>query len=255
MKEIFKQLKGWEHRYFVSNKGRVKHETKTGLERKTNIKIDKYGNPYIYLTYYRNDKRCTTHRTVASLVLEAFVGGYYKKRPIKFKDGNIKNVRLTNLSWEYGFQGNINESYVENLVDCNLSEEDKYLKYFLLTDKFKYIKKLVMRNAGLYYTMFVDYRIQKHFNDYINEFTFYIYKWAKEGRLKPLENSHLLYTFLKRRVRFDTKKIVQKKVGENEVLTDKNYLFQYENKGHITEIYGDYEDIGDEISEMFSNLC
>lgn len=92
MQEIWKDIKGYEDLYQVSNLGRVKNK-KTNNIRKTYI--SKIG--YYAINLYKKDNRKTTflHRLIA----EAFIPNPNNLPCVNHKDENKLNNNLDNLEW------------------------------------------------------------------------------------------------------------------------------------------------------------
>ena len=103
--ESWKDVKGYEGFYQVSNKGQVKSlerltEAKPGVLRKVSKRILKPGinsSGYYSVVLCRNGKRksVTVHRIVA----EAFIPKKAKKKDINHIDGNKRNNDSFNLEW------------------------------------------------------------------------------------------------------------------------------------------------------------
>ena len=98
MKEIWKDIKGYEGLYQVSNKGNVKslNYNRTGEERILRPWVD--NNEYLRVKLYRkgNCKKLLVHR----LVLMAFAPiNNMDKFDVNHKDENKKNNNLDNLEW------------------------------------------------------------------------------------------------------------------------------------------------------------
>lgn len=92
--EIWKDIKGFEGRYQVSNMGRVRSLLRHGLIRKQK----KYmSSGYLCVVLYKNGKymRFTVHRLVAI----HFVDGYKKGYIVNHKDEDKHNNRSDNLEW------------------------------------------------------------------------------------------------------------------------------------------------------------
>jgi hypothetical protein len=94
MEEIWKDIKGFEGRYQVSNLGRIKSLLRNGLIRKQK----EFGNSgYLFVVLFKNRKyiRFSVHRLVA----EHFVDGYKKGYIVNHKDEDKHNNRSDNLEW------------------------------------------------------------------------------------------------------------------------------------------------------------
>ena len=93
--ELWKDVVGYEGRYQVSNRGRVKSLIRKGLIMSPSKK--KNGNEYV--VNLSNGVKCRVFM-VHRLVLEAFVGPRPEKHIAIAKDGNIGNTVLNNLMWK-----------------------------------------------------------------------------------------------------------------------------------------------------------
>lgn len=102
--EIWRDVKGYEGRYEVSNYGRVRQ--KIDLFKKCNKKaikiikpdinyIKRYG--YLRVNPYKDNK--SKHFFVHRLVAEAFMPNPYNLPMINHKDEDRSNSRLDNLEW------------------------------------------------------------------------------------------------------------------------------------------------------------
>lgn len=125
MKEIFKDIKGYEGLYQISNLGRIKslarrkkarrnkagiHYTLPVTEKIMRLRPDKnFG--YYYTNLSKNGKMKThkAHRLVA----EHFIPNPQNKYAVNHKDGNKANNTITNLEW-------VTQS--ENEIHANLNK-------------------------------------------------------------------------------------------------------------------------------------
>ncbi len=119
--EIWKDIKGYEGLYQISNLGRVKslaREKKNGVNSKQNI-------PEIILNIYDNGKGykrtnlCKNNiiksNYIHRLVAEAFILNSKNEREVNHKDGNKANNNVTNLEW-CNRKENVLHSCINNLV-------------------------------------------------------------------------------------------------------------------------------------------
>lgn len=99
MKEIWKDIVGFEGLYQVSNLGRVKslNYHKSGKERVLKNRLGQIKTIYPHVGLYKNGtmKECTVHRLVA----EAFIANPENKEEVNHIDGNKCNNHISNLEW------------------------------------------------------------------------------------------------------------------------------------------------------------
>lgn len=100
MQEIWKDIKGYEELYQVSNLGRVKSLPKSGknnaILKERILKLRINDNGYCIVDLYKNKSRKV--KKVHRLVMESFIGEN-KYLDIKHKDGNKQNNKLENLEY------------------------------------------------------------------------------------------------------------------------------------------------------------
>ena len=94
MKEVWKDVEGYEGRYEVSNLGRVKsnHQYKGGIMKEQQTKR---GDKYVYLTKNNALKMFK----ISFLVARAFIENPEKKENVRYKDGIPSNCTADNLEW------------------------------------------------------------------------------------------------------------------------------------------------------------
>lgn len=132
MKEIWKDIKGYEGLYQVSNMGRVKSLKRISLDgRRIEEKILKYKRAgrgqYQCVRLYKNNT--SKYKTIHRLVAEAFVPNPNNLPQVNHKDENSKNNIYSNLEWCTG-------KYNVNYGTRNLRMKEK-TNYKLLTEKLK----------------------------------------------------------------------------------------------------------------------
>lgn len=114
MKEVWKDVKGYEGYYQVSNCGRVRSvdrvvpynkKSDSGKTFYSHIKsrmlhpqIDKFNRcPRYTVILQKNHK--TTCKSVGTLMAEAFISHKCKNPRLHYKDGNSFNMTLSNMYW------------------------------------------------------------------------------------------------------------------------------------------------------------
>lgn len=144
MKEIWKDIKGYEGEYQISNKGRIKSLSKTkvrdnitGITYKTKEKImrpacNKKG--YLGTMIGRNGK--TKSVKVHRLVAEAFIPNPLRLHEVNHIDGNKSNNSVENLEW-VTHQENMAHAARENLMN----KKSKLSRYEIHNMREQYIPK------------------------------------------------------------------------------------------------------------------
>lgn len=130
-KEVWKDIKGYEGLYQVSNLGNVKSLDRTitrknGISQHINEKLlSKWIGEYVYVILYKNGLGKTY--TIHSLVAEAFVFKGKDNSIVNHKDENKHNNEVSNLEWcNYIYNNNYNlkaEKIGEKLKNGKLSRK------------------------------------------------------------------------------------------------------------------------------------
>lgn len=135
-KEIWKDIKGFEKRYQVSNLGRIKSLSKFinnnpksksigfySKERILNFFDNKKG--YQLVKLYKDNKHYTIK--VHRLVAEAFISNPNNLPQVNHIDGNKKNNRVDNLEWCTAKENQVH-AWKNNLIKKRIGKENKLSK-------------------------------------------------------------------------------------------------------------------------------
>ena len=137
MKEIWKDIKGYEGLYQVSNLGNVRSLITYKYSKKQNKcieiirekvlkpSIDKHNYKFVVLTRNRIRKTIKVHRLIA----ENFIENTNNKPLINHIDGNKLNNNINNLEWVTNSE-NIKHAYSNNLID--IRKKQKKVVFFAI---------------------------------------------------------------------------------------------------------------------------
>lgn len=99
MKEEWKEIKGFEGAYMISNTGKVLSLPRKGTKHKEpclrSLSLNHDGYVKVRLLYKDKDETARVHRLVA----EAFIPNPAGKETVNHKDGNKENNNVDNLEW------------------------------------------------------------------------------------------------------------------------------------------------------------
>lgn len=144
--EIWKDIKGYEGRYQVSNRGNVKSLNYNHTGKIKNLKFRKPNtyNQYMTIELCKNNKKEVffIHRLVA----EAFIPNPRKMPVVNHIDGNKTNNKSDNLEW-CSYSSNVRHAYDTRLI----KQKNRAVNQYSLDGK--YIKswngvREVQRNLG-----------------------------------------------------------------------------------------------------------
>ena len=105
LKKEWKEIKGYEGKYIVSNYGEVislprykqNHSKKQYVDPKEILKYTSPNNGYVYVCLY--DKNKLKNMRLHKLVAQAFIPNPFNLPQINHIDGNKQNNRADNLQW------------------------------------------------------------------------------------------------------------------------------------------------------------
>lgn len=170
MNEIWKDIKGYETLYMVSNLGRV-------INLKTNrILIDNSQNTYCSVTLVKKNKskKYLVHRLVA----QSFLKNNEKHRYVNHIDHNPRNNKLENLEW-------CNAKYNSNHGETKYKASVPVIAYNSETKEKLIFKSLAdAKRAGFNYTMIKECLRNKNKNKKHKGFEWFYVDANKTSRSK-----------------------------------------------------------------------
>lgn len=133
MKEIWKDIKGYEGLYQISNKGRVKSLSRFISSGKGKYKVEekikkpskrmrKDGTCYMAVVLYKNNKYKNFY--IHRLVANAFLENPDKKETVNHINGNKEDNIVENLEWNT-YSENNNHAYITGLNDSSHRRNNK----------------------------------------------------------------------------------------------------------------------------------
>lgn len=97
MKEVFKDIPGYEGLYQVSNLGRVKSLNYRHTRKEKIMTPQNNGHGYLHIKIYNNNKRHCYY--VHRLVAQTFIENPDNLPQVNHKDLNRQNNKVSNLEW------------------------------------------------------------------------------------------------------------------------------------------------------------
>lgn len=125
MEEIWRDIKGYEELYQVSNLGNVKSlkYRKTKYEHLLSQGTNKYGYKFVILCKNNKSKNFKVHRLVA----DAFIDNKCQYELVNHIDGNKQNNIVDNLEW-CNYSQNLIHAYNNNLTKPHSPMKSKQVK-------------------------------------------------------------------------------------------------------------------------------
>ena len=96
-KEVWRDIEGYEGKYQVSNKGRVKSLNYHRSDKKKILKQSKHKSGYLYVALYKDGER--KYYGVHRMVAQAFLSNPENYPEVNHKDENPLNNCVENLEW------------------------------------------------------------------------------------------------------------------------------------------------------------
>lgn len=116
--EIWKDVKGYEGLYQVSNHGRVKSLNYNHTKKEKVLVPLKHQNGYLFVNI--NGKQQSIHRLIA----KTFIPNQKNKNQVNHIDGNKENNRIDNLEWCTAKE-NTRHAYKNGLINLNTEKKKK----------------------------------------------------------------------------------------------------------------------------------
>lgn len=116
-KEVWKDIRGYEGLYQVSNHGRVKSLGNKKTRKEKLLKASKDGAGYLMIWLYKEGKALS--KTVHRLVAIAFVNGYKDGLHVNHIDECKINNKASNLEWVTQMQNNNHGTHNKKLSVAN----------------------------------------------------------------------------------------------------------------------------------------
>jgi hypothetical protein len=152
MEEKWKDIKGYEGLYQVSNLGNVKslNYRSAGKEHLISPGTDRGGYNILVLCKGKKAKSFKVHRLVAN----AFIPNPKNKEQVNHKDGNKQNNKVDNLEW-CTCKENMHHAwktglYKGGIMDVNKQKDIKYIKDFSKINIRDICKELNIDKSNVY---------------------------------------------------------------------------------------------------------
>lgn len=136
MEEIWKDVKGYEGRYKVSNLGNVK--SLIGRKERVLRPLNQSKGYYKVILYNKGNRE---NRCIHRLVAESFISNPENKIDVNHKDGNKHNNNVSNLEWNTRSE-NMKHAYRIGIISISKKQSEDFKKRIMNSIKRK-TKKVI----------------------------------------------------------------------------------------------------------------
>lgn len=143
MQVIWKDIKGYEGRYMVSNHGEILSTKFNGKGKSRILKQNDKGRGYLSVSLYKDKK--VKPRTVHRIVAETFIPNPNNLPQINHIDGNKKNNNINNLEWCTAKE-NVQHAWKNGLVKMTEERRKRSIKHL---EKYKKISSVEINQYTL----------------------------------------------------------------------------------------------------------
>ena len=130
MNEVWKDIKGFEGFYKISNTGKVRSLPRNGTKKDGSILKPSTYTGYAIVSLQKNGE--TSYKRVHTLVAEAFIPNPDNKREVNHIDGNKTNNNVKNLEWCTSSENQLHAIYVLKRADIKkvkqYTKDGKFIK-------------------------------------------------------------------------------------------------------------------------------
>jgi len=253
--------------YYISEYGVVFRKLVSGKYKPLKPKKNRQKRNVVLLKTVENKYRAVL---VSSIVMEHFIGGYYKKRKMVHIDGDLNNCSISNLKWARGFEMSIDNSYFKTIDTLNFRLDDKLAVNYMLNGGLDKLYNILELNRGIVYIITKNRWFLRYLDEVKNIAVDKLERWMASGRYKPdgtfkhsvvklvVNSVNGACSILKRRLikegilMSSVEDIIEKSQYDiRDAAGDRKMLVGVFGDGIISN---DCNSIEDEISDMFNSL-
>lgn len=144
--EIWKDIKGFEGIYKISNYGRVKSLKRFKKRKEDKILSPQIGKRGYYTISLWNNQKGTT-KTIHRLIAEHFIKNNKNKREVNHKDGNKLNNNISNLEWVTPKENSVHAVRSKDIKKFNYKRGASISKY---KNKITYVAEIRFNKKNIY---------------------------------------------------------------------------------------------------------